>query len=310
VSGEADAAESERIADFVRYSTNLPTYLQATRATTFQSSQSRARGEVSAAIRQSFGSKVLERITVGILVLAAIALSAAAVIRTSWIRTKIAALSAPPLADYVEANSRLPLRGQKLRVVLIGDSRIARWPTSAMSDRVEVINRGIGGETLAQMARRFQRDAVSLKPDVIVIQSGGNDLVAATFMDDVTGHAVVRQLAETLLQLTEEGTASGAQVLLTTIIPAARPEFLRLPVWNESLRSEVAEVNGELRRSALPDHARLIDLSAALAGGDDRLLPDVFRLDAVHLNQAGYDRLTELLLRSLPSLSSARREAR
>jgi hypothetical protein len=42
-----------------------------------------------------------------------------------------------------------------------------------MSDRVEVINRGIAGETLAQMARRFHRDAVALKPDVIAIQSGG-----------------------------------------------------------------------------------------------------------------------------------------
>ena len=179
-----------------------------------------------------------------------------------------------------------------------------------MSDRVEVINRGIGGETLAQMAHRFQRDAGALKPDVIVIQSGGNDLVAATFLDDAAGRAVIRQTAEILLRLTEEGTASGAEVLLTTIIPPARPELLRLPVWNNSLRTAVAEVNSELRRSALPDHARLIDLSAALAGGDDRRLPDEFRLDAVHLNRAGYDRLTELLLRSLPNLSSGRQEAR
>jgi hypothetical protein len=47
---------------------------------------------------------------------------------------------------------------------------------------------------------------------------------------------------------------------------AARPEFLRLPVWNDALRSAVAGVNSEVRRSDLPDHARLIDLSAALSG--------------------------------------------
>ncbi len=179
-----------------------------------------------------------------------------------------------------------------------------------MNDRIEVINRGIGGETLAQMACRFQRDAIALEPDIIVIQSGGNDLVAATFLDDAAGRAVIRQTSETLLRLAEEGAASGADVWLTTIIPAGRPELLRLPVWNESLRTEVAEVNSELRRSALPDHARLIDLSAALAGGCDRRLPDEFRLDAVHLNHAAYDRLTELLLRNLPSPSAARREDR
>ena len=160
------------------------------------------------------------------------------------------------------------------------------------------------------MAHRFERDAIALKPGVIVIQSGGNDLVAATFTVDVAGRAVIRQTADTLLRLTEERAASGAEVLLTAIIPAARPEFLRLPVWNDSLRSAVAGVNSELRRSDLPDHARLIDLSAALAGGDDRRLPDEFCLDALHLNRAGFDRLTELLLRNLSSLSSARRNDR
>jgi lysophospholipase L1-like esterase len=160
------------------------------------------------------------------------------------------------------------------------------------------------------MARRFQRDAVALRPDVIVIQSGGNDLVAATFMDDVAGRAVIRETARILLRLTEEGTASGAEVLLTTIIPPARPELLRLLVWKESLRNAVAEVNSELRRSTLPDRARLIDLSVALAGGDDRVLPDEFRLDTEHLNQAGYDRLTQRLLELLPSPSVEQREDR
>ncbi len=239
--------------------------------------------------------------TLGIAVLVAIALSAALLVRATWIRTKISALSSPPSADYADANRSLAPKGERLRVVLIGDSRIARWPDSANGDRVEVINRGSGGETLAQMARRFQRDAIALRPDVIVIQSGGNDLVAATFMDDAARQAVIRQTPETLVRLASEGAASGAEVLLTTIIPAARPEILRLPVWNESLRDAVCEVNRELRRSVLPDHVKLIDLSATLVGGDDRLLPDAFRLDAFHLNGAGYDWLTDQLLRNLPA---------
>lgn len=250
---------------------------------------------------------VLARMTVGIAVLAAIALSAAFVIRASWIKTRIAALATPAPVDFAEANRELPSKGSKLRVVLIGDSRIARWPAPAFGDRFEVINRGIGGETLAQMARRFPTDAIALKPDVIVIQSGGNDLVAATFMEGAARQAIIRQTAGTLLRLTKEGAASGVRMLLTTIVPAARPEILRLPVWNESLRDAVAEVNGELRRSPLPDPAKLIDLSVVLARGDDRLLPDAFRLDALHLNGAGYDRLTETLLEVLPAGAAARR---
>ena len=247
------------------------------------------------------------RLASGILVLAVVTLSAALVVRTNWIRTKISALSLPPLTDYADANRRLPPKSQKPRLVLIGDSRIALWPASAMDDRFEVINRGIGGETSAQMARRFDRDAIALKPDVIVIQSGINDLVAATFMDKAARRSVIRQTSETLIRLANAGSASGARVLLTTIIPVARPELLRLPVWNDSLRAGVAEVNDKLRRSALPDRASLIDLSAALSAGDDRLLLDEFRLDALHLNQTGYDRLTDRVLQSLPaSLPSSR----
>ena len=112
---------------------------------------------------------MLARVAVGIAVLAAIGLSAALVVRAAWIRNKISALSSPPSADYADANRKLHPKGQKLRLVLIGDSRIARWSISATGERVEVINRGIGGETSMQMARRFERDAIALKPDVIVI---------------------------------------------------------------------------------------------------------------------------------------------
>ena len=241
------------------------------------------------------------RMVVRIAVLASIALSAAFVIRATWIGAKIAALWSSPSDVYAHANRELPPKGAKLRVVLIGDSRIALWPASAFGERVEIVNRGIGGETLAQMARRFQPDAIALKPDVIVIQSGINDLVAATFMHEAARGAVVRQTAETLRRLGKAGAAAGAQVLLTTIIPPGRPAILRLPVWNESLRDEVAEANSGLRRAVLPDHASLIDLSAALSGGDDRLLPDDFRVDALHLNRAGYDRFTDQLLRYLPA---------
>jgi lysophospholipase L1-like esterase len=245
------------------------------------------------------------RIMVAILILAAIALAAFIVVRTSYIKAKIATLSAPPAIDFTDANRGLPPKGSELRVVLIGDSRISRWPAPTIGDRFEVINRGMGGETSVQMAQRFDRDAIQLKPDVIIIQSGVNDLVAATFLGDAASRAVTRQTAETLLRLTNEGAASGAEVLLTTIIPAARPELLRLPVWRDSVRDAVTEVNGELRRSHLPDRAKLIDLSAAFAGGDDRLLPDEFRLDAGHLNQAGYDRLRDVVLRNLPAANGA-----
>ena len=58
-------------------------------------------------------------------------------------------------------------------VPLTGDSGIARCPRFARVDRLEIINRGDWGESLGQMERCIERDPTALKPDLIVIQSGG-----------------------------------------------------------------------------------------------------------------------------------------
>ena len=85
-------------------------------------------------------------------------------------------------------------------MIFIGDSRIARWPTAALDDRWEVVNRGIAGETAAQLKQRFAADALALKPDSLVIETGINDLVAASFLDDPSKHLIAPKTTETFLQ--------------------------------------------------------------------------------------------------------------
>jgi lysophospholipase L1-like esterase len=230
-----------------------------------------------------------------------VALCAVFAVRAAWIKGKIAALTSPPLPLYAEANSRVSPKGTRARVVLIGDSAVSRWPMTNLGERLEFINRGIGGETVAQLARRFESDALALCPDVILILAGMNDLVAASLMEQSGARAVVRSTSETLRALADRATSSGSFVLVATIIPPARPEVWRLPVWSESLRVFVAEVNTSLRRSSLPDRASLIDFSSALVNGDKKL-PDEYRLDTLHLNGLGYKRLTEVLQSALLAL--------
>jgi lysophospholipase L1-like esterase len=245
---------------------------------------------------------VLTRIVVGLLVISVLSVFAAATIRASWIKRKIATLSSPPQTLFASANASLAGKGQLRRIVLIGDSKISRWPSSANLGEFEVINRGIGGETAAQLAERFGSDAIALNPDIVFIESGLNDLVAATFLEEADARAVTNRTATILERLADQGTRSGAMVLLATIIPPGRPEILRLPVWKESLREAVAIVNGDLRRAAFPQGVTLVDVSAALADGQDRLLPVELQSDALHLNQAGYERLTQVLASALQRL--------
>lgn len=72
---------------------------------------------------------------------------------------------------------------KKLRVVTFGDSTTAQRGsvkvyTAVLQERlpgVEFVNKGVGGNTTAMAAKRFQSDVIAAKPDVTVIQFGIND---------------------------------------------------------------------------------------------------------------------------------------
>lgn len=82
-------------------------------------------------------------------------------------------------------------RGEALRIVAIGSSSTAgtgasssraTYPSQLQADLVElfpkamvtVINRGVPGDIASTMLARFKRDALDLKPDLIIWQTGTN----------------------------------------------------------------------------------------------------------------------------------------
>jgi lysophospholipase L1-like esterase len=228
-------------------------------------------------------------------------------IRAAWIREKISALSAPSSNVFAESNAKLPGKGLKPRIVLIGDSRIAQWPPNVWDGHWEIVNRGVVGETTAQLTKRFQPDAVALSPDVIVIESGINDLVAASFLGRVARRAAVARTAESLRELAKAGVESGSCVFVATVIPPAQPDILRLPVWRNSIRTLVAEVNAELRQSRFLGKAEISDFSVVLGALDDKTLPEVYRVDTLHMNELAYEQLTAALEASLIKVTDSRR---
>jgi lysophospholipase L1-like esterase len=246
------------------------------------------------------------RIAAILTLISALALCVAFLARAAWIKEKVAALSEPASSAYAAANEALGAKGSRPRIVLIGDSRIARWPASGWPEQWEVINRGIGGETAAQLALRFRADALALDPDIIVIEAGVNDLVAGSFMDEAAGHTLADSTTEILQKLASNAGASGALALVATIVPAARPSLLRRLVWNESLRELVARVNDALTKSEWPVGAGVIDLAAPLITDNSQVISEEYRLDTLHINEAGYARLTSVLQAEIQSILDKR----
>jgi acyl-CoA thioesterase-1 len=87
------------------------------------------------------------------------------------------------LTRYRDANAALgDPRPAESRVVFMGNSITDAWAKSfpTMFAGKAYVGRGISGQTTPQMLVRFRQDVVALKPKVVVILAGINDIAGNT----------------------------------------------------------------------------------------------------------------------------------
>ena len=122
----------------------------------------------------------------------------------------------PNLARYHDENSRvLPPAPSEARVVFMGDSITDSWGRKYgkfFSGR-PYINRGISGQTTPQMLIRFRPDVIVLRPSVVVILAGTNDLAGNT------GPMTLEAIEDNLISMAELARANGIHVVLASLLP-------------------------------------------------------------------------------------------
>ena len=180
-------------------------------------------------------------------------------------------------------------------IALFGDSRIAGWQPAPSAEGYDILNRGIGGETTAQMVYRFHSDVVALAPKLVIIQAGINDLVAAGLSPDMELRVYKNTIAN-LTAMVLQAKSSGIRVVLLTIIPPARPDLMRRLVWSDRIPALVAEANLELASLHAPPLVEVVDTQSILQSPPGTWKPDVV-LDTLHLAPAGYNALNDALAR-------------
>ena len=100
------------------------------------------------------------------------------------------------------------------RVVFMGDSITEGWKLDEAFPGKPYINRGISGQTTPQMLVRFRQDVIDLKPKVVVILAGTNDIAGNT------GPMTLEQTEGNLASMAELATANGIRVVLCSVLPA------------------------------------------------------------------------------------------
>lgn len=195
------------------------------------------------------------------------------------------------LNRFREENAKLSMpRSCEDRVVFMGNSITQGWIEKVpefFANR-PYINRGISGQTTPQMLLRFRQDVIHLRPKVVVILAGVNDIAGNT------GPSTLEMIEDNLHSMTELAEANGIRVVLCSVLPAY--DFPWCPGMEPA--GKVVELNKRIKAYASTKGAVYCDFFSAMA--DDRNgLPEDLSEDGVHPNKAGYAIMAPLVEKAI-----------
>jgi lysophospholipase L1-like esterase len=173
------------------------------------------------------------------------------------------------LGRYREDNAKLLAAGTKVKTVFLGDSITEGWArTDTELFSGGTVGRGISAQTSPQLLVRMHADVVALKPRVVHIMVGTNDIAHNT------GPMSAGDTQNNIMAMCEIAKAHRIRVVLGSVPEASkywwRPEAQPKP--------EAEAMNAWLRGYAKSIRAKFADYSAAF----------VIAKDEVHPSKEGY----------------------
>jgi lysophospholipase L1-like esterase len=195
----------------------------------------------------------------------------------------------PNLCRYHAANVALH---EPVKVVFMGDSLSELWGVADPDLFTHgVVDRGISGQTSAQMLVRFYADVIALHPKAVHLLAGANDIAGNT------GPTSAEALKNNIRAMTELARAHHIRVILGAIPPIER--FW----WAPDLRpaGQIAAIDDWLRAYAKAEGFTFVDYATALAGPEYGLQAGVSN-DHDHPNRKGYAIMTRLVRQTLSTV--------
>lgn len=199
------------------------------------------------------------------------------------------------LEHYAEENAALIASGdERRRIVLIGDSITYHWPEELLPDDSTTlfVNRGIPGQNTSQMLLRFEDDVVALRPAMVVIFAGTNDLRAHAGKPEDLRDRVTRQVQRNITAMVDIADARQIAVVLCAITPVGPSQA---GVYRDP--ETILSLNRWLRRFSDERGLAFVDYHEAVS--KKRILNPAFTTDDLHVNESGYRAMTERLLTAM-----------
>ncbi len=180
------------------------------------------------------------------------------------------------LTRYASANAALgtPKPGEQ-RVIFYGDSITDAWRLDQYFPGRGYINRGISGQTTAQMLVRLRQDVIDLSPKVVVVLAGTNDIAGNT------GPVTVEQIEENLASIAELARVHNIGVVFSSVMPVYGRMIEGRPP------EKILALNAWIRQYAAANNALYLDYFTAMVDPSGHMKQDLSD-DGLHPNAAGY----------------------
>ena len=201
----------------------------------------------------------------------------------------------PWLQRYTDENQQVLAADTPTEIVFLGDSITENWKKiDSAFFRTGWLCRGISGQTSPQMVLRMASDVIALKPKLVHILAGTNDVAGNT------GPMTVEMTLANVRAMAAIANDAGIGVILGAVPPAAafgwKPDVrpaAKIIALNQLLKGFAQE-----RRFGWIDyHAAFDDGNGGMAGG--------YSKDGVHPVLAGYKIMEEL---AVPKISKLLKE--
>ena len=185
------------------------------------------------------------------------------------------------LKRYQNENAALQAPAKKVkRVVFIGNSITQGWKEKRPEffTNNPYICRGISGQTTPQMLIRFKQDVVALKPRVVVILGGTNDVAGNT------GPSTLEMIVDNISSMAEIATANKIKVVICSVLPA-----FDYP-WRKGMEPNVKipQLNGMIKKYCDEKGYTYLDYFSAMNDGKNGMKAE-YTTDMVHCAVKGYE---------------------
>lgn len=191
---------------------------------------------------------------------------------------------------YAKANAELPApaKGEK-RVVFMGNSITDIWAAKHPDffKNHGYVGRGISGQTSYQFLLRFRQDVINLKPQLVVINYGTNDIA------ENTGAYDEDQTLNNVCSMVDMARANHIKVILCSTLPAEN--FSWRPNITDGMQ-KIRHLNDRVKAYCKANKIPYVDYFSAMLSEDGMGMKKEYQNDTVHPNVKGYDVMEAIIV--------------